>query len=60
MSEKKRGVLTWWSIPEKSTCDSETVNLFGLSDREPRNDSKAAIVKAIKAAKKEFGWSGLW
>ena len=54
--EVKRGSLVWWNIPDKVVATSEIVERFGLKDHEPRNDSKAALVKAVKAAKKKFGW----
>lgn len=54
--ETKRGSIVFWNIPEIVKTDSDVVERFGLTDHEPRNDSKAALIKAIKAAKKKFGW----
>ena len=52
----KRGTIVYWNIPDAVRTDSDVVERYGLTDHEPRNDSKAALVKAIKAAKKKFGW----
>lgn len=56
MEMMKRGSIVFWNIPEIVKTDSDMVSDYGLTDHEPRNDSKAALIKAIKAAKKKFGW----